>query len=398
VRWLVLLGVAACAGDGAVTPCGECGPGAITAGHRYGSYNAFATNQGGNVVRLTGDRVVWLDDQLRDARTSQAFAPDLSSPTAGGIALASDGTVTAVAYSIDVPSQTFPSVMAHLGADGTVAWTKELTVRDDGPFFVANRELVVGRVDAPVIEALDATDGSLRWSKSAPNVLGLRIDEAGDIVFSGWLSGTTDFGNGFVLTSQGTGSGYLVEVGSDGVTRWAAQLDANAAAGASIGPVAIGPTGEVAVVLHTFNSDALLLGTQFPAGDHDELAVISADGTHVLWNYPGRDMPLSYSSIAIDGEDVLVASGYESTLGIAPDAPYAWEVDAYIARISASGPVWVRTGNGYGYERAGILSPTVAHFAIDQGDYDESDDAKGSLDYGDVHIDGNCVAIVRLAP
>jgi hypothetical protein len=379
-----------------VSGCRSCGPGAISGGVLFvdGYDSAFADGASGQLVRATDDRIETLARPSFQTVRSQPFEPGDGSRIQA-ITVDASGAVSAV--------WAFQSaVVAHFDSRLALMWKAPLPA--SVPLFVAASTDVVVASGGNTVLGLSAEDGSERFALTLPFVRGVAARDDGSIIVAGAFSGHLDLGNGVVLDTAAQHAGYVIALDSAGTALWAQSFGATDVAGtAELDNLAVGPGGEIALTGNYSGSDAELLTETFALpsdpGAGQIVALLAPDGNRLVWAQALGPLGAvaQPTSIVTDGARVLLAGGYEGTFALSASAPFADELDAYIASVSAAGVEWVRTGNGYGHERATVYASDLASFEIDRGDYDDNTADNGSLQYGDVAIDDDGIALCQLA-
>jgi hypothetical protein len=378
-----------------IAGCRSCEPGAITGGVLFtnGYDSAFGQGPGG-IVRVTDDHVEVLAAKTFEPLRSIAFEPGDGSRLQAAAVDTSDG-VSAV-----WGSQT--ASVAHFDSRLVLMW--KAPVPAGGPWFVAANPDVVVASGANTVLGWSADEGIDRFALTLPFVRGVVARDDGSILVAGAFAGHLDLGNGVVLDTSAQHAGYVIALDSAGTALWARSFGATDVAGtAELDNLAVGPGGEIALTGSYSGADAQLLTSTFALpsdpGAGQIVALLAPDGNRLVWAQALGPLGAvaQPTSIVTDGARVLLAGGYEGTFALSASAPFADELDAYIASVSAAGVEWVRTGNGYGHERATVYASDLASFEIDRGDYDDNTADNGSLQYGDVAIDDDGIALCQLA-
>lgn len=250
-------------------------------------------------------------------------------------------------------------------------WITTAAFDNDGNLFVtgdfggtlqADDDLLVSSGGTDVFVMSFDASGAVRWARSFGNGTtgqlprALAVDPFGDVIVTGVLRGSVDFGGG-VLTSAGQEDIFLVKLGNDGAHLWskrfgdsAEQLVWNVAVDAA-GSVVI--TGDMSGVF-SFGGGTLGGCTHWsdPPDYHCLeaqdifLARFDKDGGHLSSReFDARDFQ-SGRELAFDPLGNLILAGIYTGApdlggGPLPETEYTWNV--FLAKFSSSGEhVWSR--------------------------------------------------------
>jgi len=193
--------------------------------------------------------------------------------------------------------------------------------------------------------------GRAAWSRGftgGARVVGMAADAHGDVVITGALSGTVDFGGG-PLPSAGEDDVFVVKLDPDGKPIWSKRLGGP---GYQV-PAGVAVDGEgAAVIVGTLDQTADFGGGPLSSAGLVDVFVLKLDfaGNHLWSRRFGDAAEQEASAVAVDREgDVFVAGSFEGTLdfGGGPLAS-AGADDVYLAKLDASGEhLWSkRFGDG----------------------------------------------------
>ena len=216
-----------------------------------------------------------------------------------------------------------PQWSLHIGGAG--AFTNVNSVAADGTGGVYVTGSFTGSVSFPggtltsagqsdaFLMKFDGTSGTLLWSlqlggTGADAANGVDADTSGNLVVTGYFSGTANFG-GTRLVSSST-SGFVAKYSAvNGLLLWAKALGGSGWAGGS--SVAAGANGTVAVTGNFCGSVDFGGGSLVSAGGTDIfLAMYGASGTHLWSRAVGAAGNDGANGVAMDGSGNPVITGY----------------------------------------------------------------------------------------
>jgi outer membrane protein assembly factor BamB len=353
MRSMILM-LAVCACDPQRLACDEdCAPGAIIGGRIYDRYTWFGVSPSGVAVRAFGDRVERLDaDLLPAGDPPPPLESGLASPRPHAIAVDDDGAVTELLVSSSGEQSSSPMLLVHTDASLRRAWSFPTSlVVTTVPTIAASSDVIALSLGSNVF-AFDAPTGAPLWQRQ----LAANIAVAGDEVLL-------------------AGDGSLTSIGADNAVRWTTTFSPDVVgASATLGMLATGPNGEIAITGVWTGGSATLLGTTFPAPPPNTssrmVAILDPAATRVVWSQPLQMTDVR--SMVTDGTRVILAGGYLSTTA-ASESGVEWTRSSGLEQ-----PMWAES-----ISNAGIF----AAFALE-----------GAYEYGDVRGDDAGVAIVKLAP
>jgi hypothetical protein len=171
--------------------------------------------------------------------------------------------------------------------------------------------------------------------------LSIVADSAANVFVTGYLNGAVDFGNG-ALTSAGNSDGFLVKLDADGTTLWSQIFGGTSYdAGQSL---AVDSNGNVVVTGYFSGTIDLGGGPLSSAGGTDVfLAKLDPDGKHIWSKRFGDAMFQGGQSVAVGGAgDVFVTGNFKGTIDFGGDVlASAGGKDAFVAKLDAAGNhVW----------------------------------------------------------
>jgi hypothetical protein len=248
-----------------------------------------------------------------------------------------------------------------------------------------------------------AQDGKHLWSKrfgdaSEQGGWDVAVDEAGNVVVVGYFAGTIDFG-GTPLTSAGDSDAFVAKLDPAGTHVWSKRF--GDASGQQADSVAVDAGGNV-VVSGLFHGTVDFGGTPLTsAGGGDVFAVklAAADGAHLWSKRFGDAAPQYRSRVAVDaGGNVLVAGELAGTIDFGgTPLVSAGGSDAFLAKLDPAGShLWSKR---FGDGADGQWLDTVAADAL--GNVVVGGSCVGSVDFGGGPLvaEGSFDAVVgKLAP
>jgi hypothetical protein len=263
-----------------------------------------------------------------------------------------------------ISSGTSDIFITKLGPSGALAWAKSYgeggiqlapKVAVDSAGNIVSTGGFEGMVDfggGPVVSAggidvyilkLDPS-GKHMWSKAAGDGTNLQmggdigVDSAGNVVVTGTLLGSMDFGGGMLLETGGPDV-FVVKLDPNGGHMWSKDYgDRGAQGGAALAVV----PGEKVAVTGAFGGTLDFGGAQVSSPDNGTksifLAELDASGAHVMSarSYvPGiHDV---YAVAADKQGNVVVAGSYSDVIGFGNgDLPKAGATDIFVAKFAAA--------------------------------------------------------------
>ncbi len=322
--------------------------------------------------------------------TSFQSADDVAVDSAGNVVLVGRGGLSL----FGVDSGVVGSFVAKLDPTGNVLWVKRfnegipiwslsdsVAVDASGNITFAGSlwgtaDLGAGPVtstgtrDAFVVK-LDP-DGNHLWSKhfggasslTAPG--GIAVDGQGNVLLTGQLSGSADFGGG-ARVSKANGDIFLVKLDAAGNHLWSKLFgDDGADAGWS---VAADPAGNVLVRGRSWGSADFGGGPL--SGAH--LAKLDPAGNH-LWSQTIQgDVPLElHHGLAVTGAgDVLITGAFTGSLSVgALSLAGPGDFDAYVVKLDPAGaPLWGKAFGGPAPDMIRAIQADSAGNALLLGDF-----------------------------
>ncbi|MDC3979945.1 hypothetical protein [Polyangium jinanense] len=225
--------------------------------------------------------------------------------------------------------------------------------------------------------------GEPQWSKrfgdaAIQEATAVAIDPAGSIYVGGAIRGTTDFGDGQVLTSAGSDDAFVAKLDAQGNLAWAKRFgDANAQ---RIKRIVITPSGRI--VLGGTSSGTINFGGSdlVSAGSSDiYVAELDAEGTHLFSRRFGGTGFDELGGLAVDPTGSLFITGtFDTTMDFGPVAGDMLTSigghDVFLAKLSANGTgLWARRAGDTGSQRG------LAIAALPNGDVIVAGEAAGTL-------------------
>ena len=196
-----------------------------------------------------------------------------------------------------------PSVVVDDAGDAIVA------VRFTGSMSLGPAPLSAGGAAAVAVAKLNP-NGHVLWAKllggqTAMMDLGGLAVAGSDIVVTGSLIGTVDFGNGPLKNQkEGTPNTFLVKLDSAGNAVWSKAFASTPSAGGA--GVAVGPKGEIALAADGHVSMSFGGPPVSMIGDRDAfLAVFDADGEHLWSKAIGSTKDDGAIGLAWSGDDTI---------------------------------------------------------------------------------------------
>ncbi|MDC0749883.1 hypothetical protein [Polyangium mundeleinium] len=232
--------------------------------------------------------------------------------------------------------------------------------------------------------------GEHRWSKRVGDAANqeataVAIDAAGSIYVGGAIQGSSDFGDGQLLTSAGSDDAFVARLDAEGNLAWAKHFgDAKAQ---RVTRIVITPSGQI-VLGGAFAGTINFGGTNLvSAGLNDVyVAEINAEGAHVFSRRFGGNSFDDLGGLAVDPTGSLLVTGtFDTTIDFGPVTGDALTSigghDIFIAKLSASGTgLWAHRAGDAGTQRG------LAIAAAPNGDVIVAGDASGTL-----YLDGPVV-------
>lgn len=232
------------------------------------------------------------------------------------------------------------------------------------------------------------TAGVHQWSRrfgdagADQNGRAAAVDSMGNVYLAGDVGGSTDFGNGAMMTPA-TKAAFVAKFDSLGVPMWVKLSTGMAMDRAAANAIAIGPNGEVAIG-GNFRGGAFDFGggnVTNLSGDDAFVTLFDNTGMHMFTRTFGDVDSQSVLGVAVTANGDVIATGNYSGMmdvGFAMPVTSAGGFDGYSARWDAKGcPLWLRTypGNMAHLAQGMALDPTTGGFAV-TGSFN------GSADFG----------------
>ena len=209
--------------------------------------------------------------------------------------------------------------------------------------------------EGDVFLASYAVDGAVNWARrfggpGDENAFDLAVDAAGNIVISGWFSGTVDFG-GVSLTSRGATDMMVAKYDAAGRLIWARSF--GGAAGDGGNEIATTGAGEIAVAMIA-DGPTSIDGTAYQGGGGTRdsyLLRLGPDGS-LRWvaTFNGTGTERIRAVTMNEAGEVWAGFQYRGTLLAAGrQLPAAGDWDGAVVKIDARGAQqWVRPVAGVG--------------------------------------------------
>jgi hypothetical protein len=195
--------------------------------------------------------------------------------------------------------------------------------------------LVSAGGDDAFVAKLDPS-GTPVWAKrfgdgADQQALALAVDPSGDVIITGTLEGTVDFGGG-PLTSLDLQDGFVLKLSSAGVHQWSRRF----------GDVGNQVAGAVAVGGHfggRFDPCALLVCPWDSHGSTDAfVARYDAAGTRQWVDIFGDALPQEAHAVGVDSSgSIVVVGSMAGTVDFGSGPVTALGTDAFVARVDAAG-------------------------------------------------------------
>lgn len=250
-----------------------------------------------------------------------------------------------------------------------------------------------GPITPPYIVKLSG-DGEYIWSKPwAVNSLG--TDASGNVVISGGLSGTMNFG-GNPLTASDNADLFVAKLGSDGSHIWSKAFPTTTFVGdGMVVTMAVAPPGEIVLAGALYGTVDFGGGLLTQAGGGDACAAkLDANGEHLYSKRIGDAGRQYVDAVAIDsGGNVALAGLFDGSFDFGEGSI----TNAYLARVASDmSAIW---GKGDGYDDR---SPVEAVGFDAAGNAIIAGRAYGTIDFGNGALmgppDGSDVIIAKFAP
>ncbi|MBK7049172.1 MAG: hypothetical protein IPH48_22235 [bacterium] len=252
--------------------------------------------------------------------------------------------------------------IAKFGPDGAHLWSRRfggtgsqsfpaIAVDDAGQVFLAG--MLHGAVDFGGGALVDAGDGDAFVAKFTPNgahiwsrrfgdanqqyVSAIGVDDSGQVIITGLLSGTADFGGG-PLTSAGDKDIFVAKFDANGAHLWSRRMgDTNLQVPTSI---AVDHSGQVAVAGAFIGSVDFGGGALTSAGDYDIfLAKLGSSGEHI-WSRRFGDAGTQVTVVTAVDElgNVILAGGFDGSMDFDGGALVsAGNTDIFVAKFGPGG-------------------------------------------------------------
>jgi len=291
--------------------------------------------------------------------------------------------------------------VVKLSADGSHVWSRQFGgsgsevgtgVAVDG----AGNVIVTGRLGGTVdfgggpltsgqnglyIVKLDA-NGSHVWSKGFGDIVignSVAVDGAGNVVVAGHFHGTVDFGGG-LLTSGGDQDIFVAKFDATGAHVWSRR--AGDSAGQYATSVAVDDVGNV-IVTGRFSGTIDFGGAPFAGGDDIFVVKLDSAGNHVWSKGFGDANTQNGNGVAVDPNgNVIIAGEFSGTadFGGGPLVS-AGGTDIFVSKLDASGGhLWSeRFGDANDQTAAGVATDPGGNVLVTGGIAGEADFGGGPL-------------------
>ncbi|HRI65948.1 MAG TPA: hypothetical protein PK156_16990, partial [Polyangium sp.] len=213
--------------------------------------------------------------------------------------------------------------------------------------------------------------GNHLWSKqfgdaSSQNTLAAKVDSAGNVVVTGLLDGTANFGGG-PLTTAGLLDVFLAKFDTDGNHLWSKRFGDSTTQNA--GSVAIDNAGNVVIVGSFQGSMDFGGGSLVSAGITDIfVAKFDASGNHLWSKRFGNSSVQNANAVAVDGSGNVIFTGlFQGAMSFGgATLTSAGGNDIYLAKLDASGNhLWSKSFGTTGNEvTRGIAADSVGNVVI----------------------------------
>ena len=208
-------------------------------------------------------------------------------------------------------------------------------------------------------------------------VFGLAIDASGDVVVTGYFDGTVDFGGG-ALTSAGSGDIFVAKYTSSGSHAWSRKFGAPTL-DAGFG-LAVDVSGNVLVTGFFTGTVDFGGGALTSAGSADVFVIkYDSAGAHVWSRRFGSTGGDQGFAVTTDAGNVFVSGFYEGGVSFGGVAlASSGQFDGFVAKLDAAGNhVWSRGFGGTGGDISLALAVTAAGDAVVAGSFDATVDFGG---------------------
>jgi hypothetical protein len=223
--------------------------------------------------------------------------------------------------------------------------------------------------------------GNHLWSKSFGDVSnqaaqGVAVDDAGDVIVTGYIYGAVDFGGG-PRVANGRDV-FVAKLDSSGNHLWSKNFgDEEGQTGAG---VAVDSMGNVLVTGYFYGAVNFGGGTLKSVGINDVfVAKLGASGNHVWSKRFGDEVDQQAAGVAVDSADNVLVAGYFSGAVNFGDSQLvcAGSSDIFVAKLDASGnPQWSKSFGDAEDQIGASVAVDSAGNAIITGYF------SGSVDFG----------------
>jgi hypothetical protein len=318
---------------------------------------------------------------------------------------------------------TFDTFVAKLDLAGTHLWSKRFglgesqyaySIATDSAGNIVLTGVLVGTADFgggplgsaggnDVFVAKLSPTGSHLWSKRFGNVANqwgwsVSTDSAGNIVLTGWFGGTIDFGGQLLSSAEGSDI-FVAKLDPAGNHLWSKSFGVgNDQYGRGI---ATDGAGNIVLTGDGFGIGSVDFGGGLLAcGGLTDIFVVKLDpaGGH-LWSKCFGDSTAQYSeSIATDSAGNIVLTGaFEGTVDFGGQLlSSAGATDIFVAKLDPMGSqVWSKRFGDSSYERGNDIATDSVGNVVVTGDFE------GTIDFGGgpySNVGGKDVCVVKLEP
>jgi hypothetical protein len=175
---------------------------------------------------------------------------------------------------------------------------------------------------------------------------GLAVDPSGNVILTGYFSGSANFGGGTVLSSGPYSDVFIVKyTGANGAYQWARTLSG---AGVDIGrAAAIDRDGNIVITggFQLTISDRAAFGLSSSGSVDAYLIKFSPTGAYLWWRaFGGIGDDVGYGVAVDKGGNIAVAGSFQNTMILGGNALVSSGLtDGFVAKFSPMGnPLWSR--------------------------------------------------------
>lgn len=187
-------------------------------------------------------------------------------------------------------------------------------------------------------------DGNHLWSKRFGDENdqigeGVAVDGSGNVVITGWFTGTVDFGGGPLVSTDYDIDVFVAKFDADGNHLWSKRFDSSVYGLEVISTVAVDGSDNV-VIAEQFVGTVDFGGVPLTSAGSVDIAVakFDASGGHLWSKGFGDDNYQIAQSIAADGSGNVVITGYfGGTVDFGGGPLSSWGSDMFLAEFDAGG-------------------------------------------------------------